>query len=274
MPIATVNGVNLAYVVQGRGTPLVAMHGFAHSTYTWEPVMDALAGRCQVFAYDHRGHGASGTSKAPYDIPALADDLLGLLNFWGLDRVHLMGHSMGGRTALWFALQHPEKLESLMLVGASAAAPEGEARERWETLRKIAREEGVAAMLASDAIWATLPKAYTEGEGAEAFRKRYLRNTPAGCAAAIDAILQTPDMRGRLGEIRTPTWVCAGERDAGPMAFGEMLEERIPDCVRTMIPACGHYPMQEATEAFAAAFEAFIDAVSGAHSQGETHDAR
>ncbi len=132
MPIATVNGVNLAYVVKGRGTPLVAMHGFAHSTYTWEPVMDALSRRCQVFAYDHRGHGASGTPQAPYDIPALADDLLGLLNFWGLDRVHLMGHSMGGRTALWFALQRPEKLESLTLVGASAAAPEGEARKRWE----------------------------------------------------------------------------------------------------------------------------------------------
>ncbi len=81
-------------------------------------------------------------------------------------------------------------------------------------------------------------------------------------------------MRTRLHEIRTPTWVCVGERDAGAMAFGEMLEARIPDCVRTMIPACGHYPMQEAPEAFSAAFEAFIDTVSDAHAQGETHDAR
>ena len=64
-----------------------------------------------------RGHGGSSKKQSPYEIQTLTDDLLALLNFWGLDRVHLMGHSMGGRAALWFALEHPERLESLMLVG-------------------------------------------------------------------------------------------------------------------------------------------------------------
>ena len=96
MPVATVNGVNLTYTVKGDGAPLVAMHGFANSIYTWEPVMDALAGRFQAFAYDHRGHGGSSKRQGPFGIETLTNDLIALLNFWGLDRVHLMGHSMGG----------------------------------------------------------------------------------------------------------------------------------------------------------------------------------
>ncbi len=266
MPVATVNGVNLAYVVKGRGAPLVAMHGFANSIYTWEPVMNTLSGRFQAFAYDHRGHGGSSKKQSPYEIQTLTDDLLGLLNFWGLDRVHLMGHSMGGRVALWFALEHPERVDSLMLVGSSAAAPEGEMRQRFEFLRKLALEEGMETVLASKEMRATLPQDYIDGASAEEFRKRFLKNTPADFAAAADAILQTPDMTGRLGEIQAPTWVCMGEKDAGPMAFGEMFEERIPNCVKTIIPACGHFPMQDAPEAFSSAFDDFVDTAMDADS--------
>ena len=266
MPAATVNGVNLAYVVKGRGAPLVAMHGFSNSIYTWEPVMDAFSRRFQAFAYDHRGHGGSSKKQSPYEIQTLTDDLLGLLNFWGLDRVHLMGHSMGGRVALLFALQHPERLESLMLIASSAAAPEGEMRQRFELLRKMALDEGMAAVLKSEDMRATLPRDYIDGPSADKFKRLFLKNTPTDFVAAADAILQTPDMTGRLGEIQAPTWVCMGEKDAGAMAYGEMFEERIPNCVRTIIPACGHFPMQDAPEAFSSAFDDFVDTVMDADS--------
>ena len=266
MPVATVNGVNLAYVVKGRGAPLVAMHGFANSIYTWEPVMDAFSRRFQAFAYDHRGHGGSSKRQGPFTIETLAQDLLALLNFWGLDRVHLMGHSMGGRVAQWFTLEHPERVDSLMLVGSSAAAPEGEMRRRFEFLRKIALDEGIEAALASEEMQATLPRDYIDGASAEEFRKRFLNNTPEDYAAAVEAILNTPDMRERLGEIHVPAWVCVGEGDAGAMAIGEMFEERIPGCVKTIIPACGHFPMQDAPEAFSSAFDDFVDTAMDADS--------
>ncbi len=260
MPVATVNGVNLTYIMKGSGAPLVAMHGFVNSIYTWEPVMDALSARFQAFAYDHRGHGGSSKRLGPFGIETLAEDLLALLNFWGLDRVHLMGHSMGGRTALLFALEHPERVDSLMLVASSAAAPAGEMKQRFESLRKLALDEGIEAALASEGMRATLPRDYIDGASADEFKKRFLKNTPEDYAAAVDAILNTPDMRDRLGEIHVPTWVCVGEGDAGAMAYGEMFEERIPDCVKTIIPACGHFPMQDAPGAFCAAFDDFVEA--------------
>ena len=59
MPIATVNGVNLSYQVDGVGPPLVLMHGFSTGSFVWDPVVDRLARNFQVFRYDHRGHGNS-----------------------------------------------------------------------------------------------------------------------------------------------------------------------------------------------------------------------
>ncbi len=258
MSVATVNGVNLAYTINGGGAPLVAMHGFANSIYTWEPVMDTLASRFQTFAYDHRGHGGSSKRQGPFSIETLSEDLLALLNFWGLDRVHLIGHSMGGRVTLWFTLKHPERVDSLMLVGSSAAAPEGDMRRRFELLRQLALDKGIEAALASEEMQATLPRDYIDGASAGEFRLQFLKNTPEDYAAAVDAILTTPDMRERLGDIHVPVWACVGEGDVGPMAYGEMFEERIPNCIRTIIPACGHYPMQDAPEAFCAAFDDFF----------------
>ena len=82
--------------------------------------------------------------------------------------------------------------------------------------------------IASEDMRATLPREYIEGASAEVFRRRFLKNTPADYAAAADAILQTPDMTGRLGEIQAPTWVCVGEKDAGSMAYGRDVRGKNP----------------------------------------------
>ena len=119
MPAATVNGVNLSYAAGGEGPPFVLMHGFMTGKFVWDPLMEGLPGRFQIVRYDHRGHGDSDKPPGPYRIQDFADDLLGLLNYLGLEKVDLMGHSMGGRTALLFALQHPGRLNRLFLVGAS-----------------------------------------------------------------------------------------------------------------------------------------------------------
>ena len=130
----------------------------------------------------------------------------------------------------------------------------------------MALDEGMAAVLKSEDMRATLPRDYIDGPSADKFKRLFLKNTPTDFVAAADAILQTPDMTGRLGEIQAPTWVCMGEKDAGAMAYGEMFEERIPNCVRTIIPACGHFPMQDAPEAFSSAFDDFVDTAMDADS--------
>jgi len=259
MPAATVNGVNLAYETAGEGPPMVLIHGFSNSRRAWDPVLESLAARRQVFAYDHRGHGDSDKPPGPYSIEMFAEDLLGFLNFVGLDRVDLMGHSMGGRTALMFALAHPERLDRLLLVGASGAAPKGEFRERFDVLRRVAAEEGMAAVFDHEMVVRLLPPVLREPAARARHRKLFMKNTPEGYCGAVDAIVNMPDLTGRLGEIHTPAWVCAGDQDAGPLAFSELCERRMPDCTRAVIPACGHFPMHEAPEAFLASLFHFLE---------------
>ena len=78
MPIATVNGINLGYRIQGKGPPLVLAYGLATGSYIWGGAAEALQGRFQVIAYDHRGHGTTDKPPGPYSIQQLADDLAGL----------------------------------------------------------------------------------------------------------------------------------------------------------------------------------------------------
>lgn len=258
MPLATVNGVNLCYQVKGEGPPLVLLHGFSTGLFTWDSVIDRLARNFQVFRYDHRGHGNSSKPTGPYQIQDFTDDLEAFLNYAGLEKVDLVGHSMGGRTALFFALWHPDRLNRLLLVGASGSAPEGEARERFKALKKLAMSEGMGTVFDSDLYSFALPDTWKSGPSRSKARERFLKNTPQGFCAAADAILATPDMRERLEEITAPVWACAGERDAGPMAFNELCESRIPDCTRAIVPGCGHYPMLDSADAFISQLEAFM----------------
>ena len=156
MPVATVNGVNLNYQVDGEGPPPVLMHGFSTGLFVWEPVIGRLARNFQVFRYDHRGHGDSGKPPGPWKIQDFSDDLEALLNYLGLERVDLAGHSMGGRTALLFALQHGERLNRLILVGASGSAPEGDPRGRFEALKELTRIHGVIDRKTIDAFIGSL----------------------------------------------------------------------------------------------------------------------
>ncbi|MFC1491166.1 alpha/beta fold hydrolase [Nitrospinota bacterium] len=259
MPIATVNGVNLSYHVEGEGPPFVLAHGFATGCHVWDPVANRLCRRFKVIRHDHRGHGDSGKPPGPYRIQDYVEDLVGLLNYLGLERIDLMGHSMGGRTALLFALHHADRLNRLFLVGASGAPPEGDPRGRFETLKKLAAERGIEAVFESDLFAFALPDAWKSGPERMEARERFLKNTPEGFCAAADAILTMPDLRDRLSEIPVPVWVCAGEEDAGPLAFSALCEKSIRECTRAIIPGCGHYPMQDATGEFLDSLDKFIE---------------
>lgn len=259
MPTATVNGVNLNYSVQGAGSPALLIHGFQNSQFVWKPVVDFFAGRFRTFTIDLRGHGDSDRPPGPYSIQQFSDDVAAFLNFLGLEKIALAGHSMGGRTALMFTLQHPEQVDQLMLIGASGAAPKGEYETRFHTLQKVAEEEGIEAVLAHPLITSHVPKSYLDGPEGEEYRRRYLKNTPQSYRDTGAALSTMPDLTGRLGEIAAPTWVCAGENEnPGILAFSEQCERDILNCTQSVIPGCGHFPMQDNTAGFLSELEIFL----------------
>jgi len=116
-------GVKIAYVDEGRGDPILLIHGFASNVATnwrdprWLTALTAAGYR--AIAYDNRGHGLSEKLYDParYGAPTMADDAVNLLDHLEIGRADIMGYSMGARIATFLALAHPERVRSLILAG-------------------------------------------------------------------------------------------------------------------------------------------------------------
>jgi 3-oxoadipate enol-lactonase len=140
-------GIRLAYRVSGSpgAPPLVLLHGLGDGAASWEGVAPAFARRWRVYAPDLRGHGRSDRT-GNYSVELMEADLLGFLDALGLDRVDLIGHSMGGLVGYLLAGDHPERVARLILEDVAALRPrergapdrpEGELPFDWEMVLAI-----------------------------------------------------------------------------------------------------------------------------------------
>src|SRR5262245_1007258 len=118
----TVHGYRRAYRMLGTGPPLLLLHGIGDSSRGWLPLLPALAERYTVIAPDLLGHGASAKPRADYSVAAYANGMRDLLDVLGVERVTLVGHSLGGGVAAQFAYQYPARCERLVLVASGGVA--------------------------------------------------------------------------------------------------------------------------------------------------------
>lgn len=259
MPTAHVGDLAIYYEEHGEGKPIVLHHGLAGSSEQWQPAIGTLRDLgYRAIAFDQRGHGRTSDGTKPFTIPQLVEDLRGLMDHLKLQRATLMGHSMGGRTVLLFAMDHPERVEKLILNGAGGSPPAGDVRAAFELFAELARKGGMEAVWALDRYQARLPRLVRETAGLrESFKARFLKNRPAGYAGAIGAIIAMPDLIPRLGELRCPTLALVGAEDpAAP--FVDAVAARVPTTTKAIIPGAGHFPHLETPDLFNAAIRNFL----------------
>ena len=131
MPSFQHDDVEIAYLDEGEGDPIMLVHGFASTKNvnwvypTW--VSELRKNGCRVIALDNRGHGDSAKlyDPAQYSIPIMASDIVALMDHLDIDRADMMGYSLGGRMTAWLALNAPERLRSAILGGIGIAMIEG-----------------------------------------------------------------------------------------------------------------------------------------------------
>jgi len=143
-------GIGLAYQTWGPpdGPPLVLLHALGENGSDWANVAPAFGHYWRVYAPDLRGHGQSDM-PGKYSVELMRDDILGFLAALALDRVDLIGHSLGGMVAYLFAAEYPERIEKLILEDVSAplpriagvpARPDGQLHFDWEMVLAIRRQ--------------------------------------------------------------------------------------------------------------------------------------
>ena len=114
----TIHGYRRAFRIAGSGPALLLIHGIGDNSTTWHSVHSKLAQRVTVIAPDLLGHGQSDKPRADYSVAAYANGMRDLLSVLDVEKVTVVGHSLGGGVAMQFAYQFPQLVERLILVGA------------------------------------------------------------------------------------------------------------------------------------------------------------
>lgn len=239
------------------GAPhLVLAHGFTQTARSWEVVESLLAQRLPTATFspvDLPGHGSA--TRLRRDLWRSADHLVG----HGGRGVYV-GYSMGGRVALHAALRHPEKVERLVLIGATAGIDDEAGRaERRASDQALADRIMTQSLAGFVDAWLDNPL-FAGLDEHTAMRSDRLRNTRAGLASSLRLCgtgTQEP-LWDRLGEIRCPTLVLVGERDDKFRALGERLVAGLADARMVVVADSGHSVHLEQPEATADAIAEFV----------------
>jgi pimeloyl-ACP methyl ester carboxylesterase len=265
----TTRRARLSMMEAGTGPSIVALHGLGGTKGSFLPTVWALAGRFRVIAVDLPGFGDSDKPiGAPYDARFFAGVGIDLLNALALDRVHLIGNSLGGRIALEIAIRHPERVSRLGLLAPSLAWRRG--RPLLPLLRLTRPELGlvqVAPRAVVDAIVRRLIPGADDGwtaAGVDEFLRAYLK--PAGRAAFYAAARQIylDEPRGEEGfwpRLRTlqadPLFVWGRRDRLIPIAFAEHVAKALPLAQHLELD-CGHVPQIERPKETHAALTKFF----------------
>lgn len=208
----------------GDGPPLVLLHGLAGSGQWWERNLPALASSFKVTSIDLPGFGSSDRSTRLIldEVPAQVAALMGEL---GIERAHVMGHSMGGLVAGGLAAEHPERVDRLVLVDAG-----------FLSLDPTWRHRLTGPLL-------TLP--WTAPSIVPVLVRDLFRSGPVRMAAATAELLRK-DWSHKLPAITAPTLVVWGQHDrvCNPR-IGNEIAAAVPDARLVVIPGAGHNPMWE-----------------------------
>jgi pimeloyl-ACP methyl ester carboxylesterase len=250
---ADIDGVRIHYQEKGTGTPLVLLHGFSSSTYSWKDVFEPLAKNYRVIAVDLKGFGFSGKPDGDYTRRAQAVLVAHLLDYLKIDKAWLAGNSMGGEVSLNFALQNPQRVAGLILIDSGGVSVPGSNSLVPGYIRiPFVGPVLIALTLTSDKLVRQgLEKSFYDDakitEERVAYYYRPLK-TRGGQLAALRARNQAGQfpVEPDLNRINVPTLIIWGAEDALiSLEAGRKMNSLIKGSKLVIIERCGHVPQEE-----------------------------
>ncbi len=266
----TIDGRTVHVEQRGEGEPLLMLHGFGESTYSWRKVVPALSERYRTIAIDLNGFGSTERPKEPaaYSRDGQLRLVLGVLDALGIESAHVAGHSYGGALSLALAARHPERVRSLILIDSAAPTYPDETKSRLARSRTLSRLAlGVA--LKPGSIRRSLERAYFDDSLAtlETAREYVSRLAIEGVLDAYVGLSLPLPSAGPpidLASIRKPSlWVWGVEDRTVKIEGGRRAAAQIAGSTFVAIERCGHSPMEEKPEETVRAMIAFLEVQKG-----------
>ncbi len=243
--------MTLHHRIDGKGDRVVVLSGSLGSTLAmWDPQVPALGERFRVLRYDHPGHGGSPLLDVS-GVDQLAQEVVGLLDELGLERVSFCGLSLGGAVGMRLALDVPDRIDRLVLCCTSMRFS---TRDFWEERTQVVREQGVEAI--ADVV---LERWFTPQFGDVRRYREMLVATPAEGYARCCQALRDWDVRGILGDVRIPALAIAAADDPStPPGELEAIAGEIPETCLVVLEHARHLVNVERAEEFNATILLFL----------------
>jgi len=255
--VAEVNGTKLYYETAGKGPAVVLVHGGLVDSRLWNDQMKEFAKHHRVVRYDLRGFGRSAAAPQPF---SHIEDLRALMDFLKIERATVVGLSLGGIIAADFALEHPERVDRLVLVGAGLRGdkqpPDKDALKAYEAATKGMAEEFVNITMNSG-LYTTV----REGTPAYARLRQMMLENFKALPTFAPGFLKYPAQPTieRLGQIKAPTLVVIGGEDAQSLKnVADTLAAGIPGARKVGIRGASHHPPVEKPIEFNKAVLSFL----------------
>ena len=255
-------GVTLRYVEQGskRGPVVVFLHGYTDSHHTWDLDLPIFPRNFHIYALDQRGHGDSSRPACCYTQQDFAADVAAFLDAIGEEKAILVGHSMGSFIAQQVALDYPDRVKALVLVGS---APTVAGNEVALFLKSIVDEQvgtvdpDFVREFQTSTFARPVPQRYIDTLVSESLK------IPARVwQATLDGLI-AEDHSARLGEIDVPVLVVGGDQDGFfPVEQQQALVDALPNATFVLYPNTGHAPHAELPHAFVHEVQRFLKSVT------------
>lgn len=259
-----INQIKYRVDIQGEGPPVLLLHGFTGSLHTWGELVETHKDSFQFIRVDLPGHGET-IGDANFTMESVCSDLDELLDELSLPNVHVLGYSMGGRTALSFAMLHPARVCSLILESASPGLD-----STHEQLARQVKDEGLAEEIETNGVeqfvnkWENLPMFESQKtlspDVQESIRQERLSQSASGLAASLRGMgtgIQ-PSWWEKLSVFPRKVLLLTGEKDDKFCNISKEMNEHFQDSTHKIFSQAGHAIHVEQPQIFGTIVREFL----------------
>lgn len=239
MPTLPSNGIKLYYESAGKGDALFLLHGLGSRGEDWGLQVPFFASQYRIITADMRGHGQSDKPPGPYSVPMMAADVLGLLDVLGIESAHIVGLSMGGMIAFQLAVDHQERVRSMVIVNSGPALVPRSAGEWLRIRQRLVLAQLFGPARTGKFLSKRLFPKPIQSLAREQFIEQWAKNDRDAYLASIRALVGWSVM-DRIGAIRCPVLVISGDRDYTPLDLKRQYTALIPGAEFVIIDDSGH----------------------------------
>lgn len=251
--IINIKGLDLNYIVEGKGDPVVILHGWGCNIDTVIPIINILKEHYQVYAIDLPGFGKSEEPKDAIGSFQYVEIVKRFLIELGIEKATFIGHSFGGKLSIIFGAKYPELVEKIILVNSAGLIPKRGAKYYF----KVYSFKSLRFIYNKLFFW------LKGEERMERFYKKFGSDDYKDSAGIMRKVLVkvvNENLHPILKDIKAPTLLIWGDRDtATPLYMGKIMEKEIKESGLVVLDGTGHYSYLDDYERFSAVIKSFMN---------------